>query len=115
MRVATPEATAFDLFHYLKGAGHLGHIATILAELAEKMDAKRLVVLAQAEGELANAQTLGHVLERVGATELAVALSQWILEQRPRYVPLRVDRSARRASKDGRFRILVNEHVEADT
>lgn len=115
MRVATPEATAFDLFRYLKGAGHLGHVATVLAELAEKMNAKRLVEIAQAERELANAQRLGHVLERVGAAELAAALSQWILEQRPRYAPLRVDRSVRRATKDARFRILVNEHVEADT
>ena len=115
MRVATPEATAFDLFRYLKGSGHLGHVATVLAELAEKMDARRFLEIAQAEGELANAQRLGHVLERVGATELATALSPWILEQRPRYVPLRVDRSVRRASKDGRFRVLVNEQVEADT
>ncbi len=32
MCVATPEATAVDLFRYLEGAGHLGHVATVLAE-----------------------------------------------------------------------------------
>lgn len=115
MRVATPEATAFDLFGYLKGAGHLGHVATVLSELSEKMDPKRLVEAAQVEGELANAQRLGHMLERVGASSLAAPLSEWVLEQRPRYVPLRTDRSVRRASKDNRFRVLVNERVEVDT
>jgi predicted transcriptional regulator of viral defense system len=115
MRVATPEATSLDLFRYLKGAGHLGHVVTVLAELAEKMDPQRLIEAARAEGEVSNAQRLGHVLDRVGATELVAALLSWIAEQRPRYVPLRVDRSLRRATKDIRFRVLVNEKVEAET
>lgn len=115
MRVATPEATGLDLFRYLKGAGHLGHVATVLAELAEKMDPQRLVEAARAEGEVSNAQRLGHALDQVGASELVGALLSWITEQRPRYVPLRVDRSLRRATKDTRFRVLVNEKVEAET
>ncbi len=115
MRVATPEATALDLLRYLEGAGHLGHVATVLAELAEKMDALRLADLARLEGELSNAQRLGHILDQVGAGEVAAALAAWIAEQRPRFVPLRSDRSARRAARDGRWRVLVNEKVEAET
>ena len=115
MRVATPEATSLDLFRYLKGAGHLGHVATVLAELAERMEPQRLVEAARVEGQISNAQRLGHVLDQIGATELAGALADWIAERRPRYVALRVDRSLRRATRDSRFRVLVNEKVEAET
>ena len=114
MRVATPEATGLDLFRYLKAAGHLGHVATVLVELAEAMNAHRLVEAAGIADEMSIAQRLGHVLDRIGSTKLANVLSSWLAEQHPRYVPLRVDRSIRRAAKDPRFRVLVNEHVEAE-
>jgi predicted transcriptional regulator of viral defense system len=115
MRVATAEATSLDLFRYIEGAGHLGHVVTVLAELAERMDPQRLIEAAEAEGEVTSAQRLGHVLAHVGATELAAALSSWIAERRPRYVALRLGRSLRRATKDERFRVLVNEKLEAET
>jgi hypothetical protein len=115
MRVSTPEATALDLLRYLEGAGHLGNVATVLAELGEKMDAQRLVEVAEQEGELSIAQRLGHVLDQVGAGKLTVQLAGWVAEQRPRYVPLRFDRSTRRAKKDARWHLLVNDKVEAET
>lgn len=115
MRVSTPEATALDLLRYIEGAGHLGNVATVLAELAEKMEGQRLVEVAKLEGELSSAQRLGHILDQVGAGKLVVALAAWIADQRPRFVPLRSDRSVRRAAKDARWHVLVNERVEAET
>ena len=115
MRVSTPEATALDLLLYLAGAGHLGNVATVLGELAEKMDGQRLVETAKLDGELSNAQRLGHILDRVGAGHLGVALAAWIAERRPRFVPLRSDRSAHQAAKDIRWHVLVNESLESET
>lgn len=115
MRVSTPEATALDLLRYLEGSGHLGNVATVLAELAEKMEGQRLVEVAKVGGEVANGQRLGHLLDQVGARELGAALAAWVAERRPRFVPLRSDRPARRAAKDARWRVLVNERVEAET
>lgn len=115
MRVSTPEATALDLLRYLEGAGHIGNVATALAELAEKIDGQRLVEVAKLEGELANAQRLGYILDQVGAGETAAALGSFVAKHRPRFVALRSDRSARRAVKDPRWRVLVNESVEAET
>ena len=114
MRVATPEATALDLFRYLEGAGHLGHVVTVLEELAERLDAERLLQVARTDGELANAQRLGYVLEQLGAGETASELAGWIAKSRCRYVPLRSDRGVRSAKKDSRWRILVNEKVETE-
>jgi len=114
MRVSTPEATALDLLLYLEGAGHLGNVATVLGELAEKMDGQRLVEIAKLEGDLSNAQRLGHILDQVGAVELGAPLAAWISEQRPRFVPLRSDRSAHQAGKDARWHVLVNEGLAAE-
>ena len=115
MRVATPETTALDLLRYLEGVGHLGNVATVLAELAEKMDAERLAQVARIESELPIAQRLGYLLEQVGARDIASSLAAWIEERRPRFVPLRPDRSVKHAEKDARWRVLANEKVEAET
>jgi predicted transcriptional regulator of viral defense system len=114
MRVATPEATALDLLRYVERVGHLGNVATVLAELAEKIDAERLAQAARTESELPTAQRLGHVLEQVGARETASELAAWIEERRPRFVPVRSDRSVKRARRDTRWRVLVNEKIEAE-
>ena len=45
--VSTPEATAIDLVGYQHHAGGLDQVATILSELAEKIDPKKLAVAAK--------------------------------------------------------------------
>ena len=109
MRISTPEATALDLLRYVEGAGHLGNVATVLAELAEK-----LADAARNEGKITTAQRLGYVLDQVGAPAASTYLAGWI-ERKPRFLPLRRDRSVKRARKDARWRVLVNESVEAET
>ena len=43
----TPEATAIDLVGYQRRVGGLNQVATVLSELAERLDAKRLVAAAE--------------------------------------------------------------------
>ena len=71
--VSTPEATALDLVGYQHQAGGLNQVVTVLAELAEQIDAATLVSTAAA-APVAWAQRLGYLLERVGAAEKASAL-----------------------------------------
>jgi predicted transcriptional regulator of viral defense system len=114
MRVSTPEATALDRLRYLDAAGQLGHVATVLSELAEKMDAERTVAAAKIDGSLHNAQRLGYLLDLVGAGDVGGGLADWIAERRPRYLALRPDRPSGVAAKDRRWRVLVNERVEVE-
>ena len=65
--ISTPEATAVDLVGYQHRAGGLGQVATVLAELAERIDPDRLVAAAST-APLPWAQRLGYLLERVGAS-----------------------------------------------
>ena len=113
--MSTPEATALDLIRYLKAAGHLGNVATVLSELAERLDPERLVEAAKVDTEISDVQRLGFLLDSVGASQSTNALATWLAERHPRVVALRPDRPVRATPpKDARWRILVNDVVEAD-
>ena len=113
LRVSTPEATAFDLAGYPGHAGGLSNVATVLSDLAENMDAAKL--LAETErSPLPWTQRLGYLLDRAGAANLAAPLAAHVASRAKEYVPLRPRKSVARASRDSRWRLLVNEVVEAD-
>jgi len=114
MRVSTPEATAVDLVRYPHAAGGLDNVATVLTELADRLDASRLVSAAEADGEAAHVQRLGYLLELVGAAQCARRLAVWIDRRDPRRVLLRPGRPSKGAELDARWRVVVNETVEPD-
>jgi len=114
MRVSTPEATALDLVRYVGSAGQLGNVATVLSEISERIDPKRLVEAARAEVELSVVQRLGFLLERFASPDVVAPLAKWLATKRPRHVPLRPERKPKATEKDARWQILVNEDVEVD-
>lgn len=114
IRASTPEATALDLVRFSDRVGHLNHVATVLSELSEKIDASKLVQAVEADGEAATAQRLGYLLEKVGANKAAAKLVKWVDRRSPKFVLLRPDKTGRELSRDGRWRVVVNEQVEPD-
>ena len=68
--VSTVEATAVDLVGYAHHAGGFDQVATILGELTEKIDPKRLAAAAKT-APLPWAQRLGYLLKRVDAKDHA--------------------------------------------
>jgi predicted transcriptional regulator of viral defense system len=114
MRVSTPEATAIDLLRYASAAGGLGNAATVLAELAERIDPGRLANAARLDGELAYAQRLGYLIGVIGAGERVDELAKLVAEKKPRITPLRPGRSQKGCPVDRRWRVAVNEEIEVD-
>ena len=114
VRVSSPEATALDLVRYPEHAGYLSNVATVLRELAEHLDPEALVRSAEADGEPAYAQRLGYLLDSVGRSQVAAPLAGWIRSKAPGVTPLRSDRPATGAPRNARWRVAVNEEVEAD-
>lgn len=115
MAISTPEVTALDLVRYASTAGHLSHVATVLAELAETIDPRTLAgVVAQTGVELTVVQRLGHLLESVGRVETVAPLLSWLDEQSPRTVRLRPGCAAMDAPIDMRWRVRINATVESD-
>ena len=113
LRISTQEATAFDLVGYPGHAGGLSNVATVLSELAENMDAEKLLA-ETGRSPLPWTQRLGYLLERVGAVNLAAPLAKHVAAHAKEYVPLRPRKSVARATRDSRWRLFVNEVVEAD-
>ncbi len=114
IRVSSPEATVLDLVRYPEHAGYLSNVATVLSELAERLDPEALVRAAEADGEPAYAQRLGYLLDRIGRAEVAALLAEWIRTKAPGVTPLRPDRPTADAQRDARWRVAANEEVETD-
>ena len=115
VRVSSPEATALDLVRFSKASGYLGNVATVLGELADRLNPRALGAAAERQPHLPTVQRLGYLLDLVGAEAAAQPLADLIARRRPRAVPLRSDRPADDASRrDARWRVLVNEEVEAE-
>jgi len=113
MRVATPETTAFDLVRFPAAAGYWNNVATVLSELAEKLEPE---TLAAGAGRVARSdvQRLGWLLSLVGASVLADALAGELAGKRLVPTPLSRLRGAEKAPLDSRWRVLVNDQVEPD-
>lgn len=108
MNISGPELTALDLLRYPHAAGGLHHIATVLSDLGERIDAEKLAVLSGAF-ERSACQRLGFLLGWSGhglkAGALHARLTEgaplpWVelepsLAADPDFAPLVVERSAR--------------------
>ena len=113
MAVATPETTAFDLVRFFSAAGHWNNVATVLSELAEKIDGNRLVEVAP-HVRLSEVQRLGYLITAVGEGELAEPLAHWLATRRTSVVRLRTDRLACEIEANPRWRLVPNEQVDID-
>ncbi len=114
LRLSSPEVTAIDLLRYTHAAGGIDNVATVLGELAERIDKQKLVEAARLEGELAYAQRLGYLLEAVGAQKRTSALAAWIREKGPRTTPLNPRKPVKGQPVDQRWHIVVNDKIEEE-
>ena len=111
------EATAFDLVQYVHRAGQLSNVATVLIELAEKIDAKKLADAAEACSEITVAQRVGYLLDTFASPKLTRDLHAWVESRRPGFTALRPNwkpPSAPPPERKEKWRLVVNEHVEPD-
>lgn len=112
LRFSTAEATALELVGYPERCGGLDNVATVVAELAERIDKRKLV----AEARRAPAvwvQRLGYLLELVGRESLASSLEPLVAKVSEE-APLVRSRSRRGAIRDHRWKLAVNTTVEPD-
>ncbi len=113
MQVATPETTAFDLVRFPAAAGYWSNVATVLSELAEKLDPESLAAGATRVART-DVQRLGWLLDFVERPDLAAALSATVAGKRLLPTPLTGARRSAGAPLDARWQVLVNDDVEPD-
>jgi predicted transcriptional regulator of viral defense system len=113
IKISTPETTALDLVGYIDHCGGLDNVATVLAELIEKIDVGRL--LEQAEfSPIAWMQRLGYLMELAGGRGKAEKIAGYIAQKQPVRTPLDPSLSIKEAKMDNRWRVFVNTKVEPD-
>ncbi|MBI4602957.1 MAG: type IV toxin-antitoxin system AbiEi family antitoxin [Planctomycetes bacterium] len=113
MRVSTPEATALDLMRYPEACGYLDNVATVLKELVERIDPRR-IAKAVGSGRHPDAQRLGFLLEHLGLEKVAAPLARVVASWRRRPVLLRPERGARGLKHDPRWYVVPNEEVASE-
>lgn len=115
MNMSTPEMTAFDLVRYINAAGQINHVATVLCELAERLNSETLAqLLKNNEVDITVAQRLGYLLD---ALQLPIDLNLLAnqLKQKKIFRRLLVLASDQPIIEyNQRWHILVNERVEPD-
>ena len=115
--ITTPEATAFDLLKYIHRAGGLSNVATVLIELSETIDPKKLVTAAKACKETPIIQRIGYLLDTYGDPKLTSHLHQWVFNAQLAFTKLRPNWSPPGhfvPEKVEKWKLVVNETVEPD-
>lgn len=113
IRIASAAATAHELVGYFEHAGGLNNAATVLAELAESLDAESLVAEAR-RVPLAWVQRLGYLLTQVEASALADALAPVVQARHPFPVALAPSAAVAGNPVDARWKVSINVQVEPD-
>lgn len=107
-KVSTPETTALDLVRYSKHSGGLDNVITVLSELSEKLDAKKLLATAKKHDDILTAQRLGWLLESLKERDLAKGLAAWVEKKNPPIRPLEPGSPLEKSKENERWRLLIN-------
>lgn len=113
IHASTPEATAIDLVGYPHHVGGLDQVATILAELAERIIPEKLAEAAKT-APVPWAQRLGYLLAHVGAGEKALALQSYVRSHAKESTLLLKSGARARAKRDRDWKLYVNTRVQAE-
>jgi predicted transcriptional regulator of viral defense system len=113
MRVSSPEATALELVGYADQCGGLDNVASVLSELVESLDPKKLLEAARLCPAVWS-QRLGYLLELASRDDLAGVLADHVRAEGAMLAPLVRAKSMKGAPRAERWKLALNASVEAD-
>lgn len=117
LNVSSPELTAVDLIAYQEHVGGLTRAATVLEELALKLDFSRLNASFLQVSPAPVFQRLGYLLDRVLEEESLADDLLGLMKSgglKIKAVPLRLGITAEGAHIDKKWKVLVNQKIEVD-
>lgn len=122
MAVSSVELTCLDLIRYVHAAGGIDAVATVLADLGDKIDGEKLACIAP-HFERATIQRLGYLLDHLGHAAAAKPLHRQLFAQSAvpwvKLTPARRrdairSREGEPARKSARWRVVVQHLPEID-
>jgi len=112
--ISSPESTALDLVYYDDQSGHLDNVATVLSDLAERLDPDELLEVSKSYQSRASVQRLGYILEFLGEEECVEPLRDWIKSQDLSRVPLSTHHSRSDGDRYRPWDVIVNVELQPD-
>lgn len=112
IKVSTPETTAWDIVRFPHASGGLDNVVTILSELSERLDAKRLADTARRHGDRLVARRLGFLLDRLGHRDLTPGLARFAAKSPLRLLDPRAP--AKGSPWSRKWNLLANAPVEPE-
>lgn len=112
--VATPEVLALNLVSAPQHGAGFNNVATVLIELAEKINAIELIKLTKINSELFWIQRLGYLLEFLGFHQLADVLFKLISNKKLHWVKLVSNTTYKNLGRNKKWKIIINTDVEPD-
>jgi predicted transcriptional regulator of viral defense system len=112
--VSTPAATAFDLVGYEAKIGGLNAVATVLVDLAEKLEAEKLSALAPTV-PLPWTQRLGYLLDRIGEASKARLLKEYVRKHVREATELQPSVSTGNHPQDRNWKLIINTDIEPES
>jgi predicted transcriptional regulator of viral defense system len=115
IQVSTPEMTAFDLVRYINSAGQVNHVATVLCELVEQLNAEKLADhLKNDDVEITTTQRLGYLLDVLQLPIDLLPLENQLKKRKTSRRLLVLSSNEPVIEYNQRWHIEVNEQVEPD-
>lgn len=120
LNVASPELVAIDLFKYRNQSGGLNHIATVLSELVEVIDPRKLIELASTLKEKGILQRMGYILEKIEhmdqtkADKIIAAMAEFLASQKTFYLSLAPELPKQGHPYIKQWKIIANTEIESD-
>lgn len=111
IRVASPEATALELVGYADQCAGLDIVISVLAELVDVLDKRRLKVAAK-NCPVAWVQRLGYLLDLAGHEKIAEALISVVAARAQVVAPLVRSQPITQAPRSERWKLAINATVE---
>jgi predicted transcriptional regulator of viral defense system len=120
MKISSAALTALDLLRYPRASGGIDNVATVLSDLAQRIDPEQLAALSST-AERPVVQRLGYLLDRAGHNTLTAPLlkalhargpAPWTeLDRREAHDP---DFAPTPQERDSRWRLIVRRAPERD-
>jgi predicted transcriptional regulator of viral defense system len=113
IRVSSVEATVIDLVGYPRHAGGLENAATVISELAERIDQRKLINAAGL-APITWVQRLGYLLEKAGRADKAKLLRHYVQKRARDYTPLIPAAQSDVLARDVDWKLDINDNIEAE-
>lgn len=118
--ISTPEETAKDIMIYYTQSGGLNHQATVLSELIDAIDIRKLIALAEKTKGTFWLQRIGYILSKIDPfndqkrDKVVKAIGEFLGKTPHRYIPLAPELPTQGKPRFRAWKIIINTTVESD-